>query len=47
MGKVWTGWSRTVSSRIRKKLETVASPKSELTRPIKKLALVMAVLFMK
>jgi bifunctional non-homologous end joining protein LigD len=36
MGKVGTGWSRTVSSQIRKQLDTVISPKSKLTRPIKK-----------
>jgi bifunctional non-homologous end joining protein LigD len=36
MGKVGTGWSRTVSSRIRKQLDAVVSPKSKLTRPIKK-----------
>jgi bifunctional non-homologous end joining protein LigD len=36
MGKVGTGWSRTVSSQIRKQLDTVVSPKSELTRPIRK-----------
>jgi bifunctional non-homologous end joining protein LigD len=36
MGKVGTGWSRTVSSQIRKQLDTVVSPKSKLTRPIKK-----------
>jgi bifunctional non-homologous end joining protein LigD len=36
MGKVGTGWSRTVSGEIRKQLETVVSPKSKLTRPIKK-----------
>lgn len=36
MGKVGTGWSRTVSSEIRKKLDTVVSPKAKLTRPIKK-----------
>jgi bifunctional non-homologous end joining protein LigD len=36
MGKVGTGWSRTVSSQIRKQLETVVSPKSKLTKPIKK-----------
>jgi bifunctional non-homologous end joining protein LigD len=37
MGKVGTGWSRTVSSQIRKQLDTVGSPKSKLTKPIKKL----------
>jgi hypothetical protein len=37
MGKVGTGWSRTVSNKIRKELDTVVSPKSKLTKPIKKL----------
>ena len=36
MGKVGTGRSRTVSSQIRKKLDAVISPKSMLTKPIKK-----------
>jgi bifunctional non-homologous end joining protein LigD len=36
VGKVGTGWSRTVSSQIRKQLDTVVSPKSKLTKPIKK-----------
>ncbi|WP_312022781.1 ATP-dependent DNA ligase [Bradyrhizobium sp. 2S1] len=36
MGKVGTGWSRTVSSQIRKQLDTVVSPKSKLTRPLRK-----------
>src|SRR6202012_5200110 len=36
MGKVGTGWSRTVSSQIRKQLETVVSPKSKLTKAIRK-----------
>ena len=36
MGKVGTGWSRTISSRIRKQLDTVVSPKSKLTKPIRK-----------
>src|SRR4051812_15816369 len=36
MGKVGTGWSRTVSSQIRKQLDTVVSPRSKLTRAIKK-----------
>jgi bifunctional non-homologous end joining protein LigD len=36
MGKVGTGWSRTVSSQIRKHLDTVVSPKSKLSRPIRK-----------
>ena len=31
-----TGWSRTVSSQIRKQLDAVVSPKSKLTRPIRK-----------
>jgi bifunctional non-homologous end joining protein LigD len=30
------GWSRTTSSQIRKQLDTVVSPKSKLTKPIKK-----------
>jgi bifunctional non-homologous end joining protein LigD len=36
MGKVGTGWSRTVSSQIRKQLDTVVTPKSKLTKPIRK-----------
>lgn len=36
MGKVGTGWSRTVSSQIRKQLDTVLSPKSKLTKPVRK-----------
>jgi len=36
MGKVGTGWSRTVSNQIRKQLDTVVSPKSKLTKPIRK-----------
>jgi bifunctional non-homologous end joining protein LigD len=36
MGKVGTGWSRTVSSQIRKQLDTVVSPKAKLTKPIRK-----------
>jgi bifunctional non-homologous end joining protein LigD len=36
MGKVGTGWSRTVSSQIRKQLDTVVSPKSKLTTPVRK-----------
>ncbi|WP_245310784.1 hypothetical protein [Bradyrhizobium valentinum] len=36
MGKVGTGWSRTVSNQIRKQLDTVLSPKSKLSRPIRK-----------
>ena len=35
MGKVGTGWSRTVSSQIRKQLDTVVSPKSKLTKAIR------------
>lgn len=36
MGKVGTGWSRTVSSQIRKQLDTVVSPQSKLTKQVKK-----------
>src|SRR3954454_18353871 len=36
MGKVGTGWNRTISSRIRKQLNTVVSPKSKLTKPLRK-----------
>lgn len=36
LGKVGTGWSRTISSQIRKQLDTVVSPKSKLTKPIRK-----------
>jgi bifunctional non-homologous end joining protein LigD len=36
IGKVGTGWSRTVSSQIRKQLDAVVSPKSKLTRTIRK-----------
>ena len=36
MGKVGTGWNRTTSSQIRKQLETVVSPKTKLTKPIRK-----------
>jgi bifunctional non-homologous end joining protein LigD len=36
MGKVGTGWNRTTSSRIRKQLDTVLSPKSKLSKPLKK-----------
>jgi bifunctional non-homologous end joining protein LigD len=36
MGKVGTGWSRTVSGQIRKQLDRVVSPKTKLTKPIKK-----------
>ena len=34
-GKVGTGWSRTVSGQIRKKLDSVVTPTSKLTRPIR------------
>ena len=33
---VGTGWSRMVSSEIRKQLDTVVSPKSRLTKPVRK-----------
>jgi bifunctional non-homologous end joining protein LigD len=36
MGKVGTGWSRTVSGQIRRQLDTVVSPKSKLTKAIRK-----------
>jgi bifunctional non-homologous end joining protein LigD len=36
VGKVGTGWSRTVSADLRKKLNEVVSPKSKLTRPVRK-----------
>jgi hypothetical protein len=36
MGKVGMGWNRTVSSRIRKQLDTVVSPKSKLTKQVRK-----------
>jgi len=36
MGKVGTGWNRTVSSQIRKALDSVVSPKTKLTKPIRK-----------
>ena len=36
MGKVGTGWSRTVSGEIRKKLETVVIPKTKLSKALKK-----------
>ena len=36
MGKVGTGWSRTVSSQIRKQLDTVISPKSKLSKQVSK-----------
>ena len=36
MGKVGTGWFRTISSQIRKQLDTVVSPKSKLTKQVRK-----------
>jgi bifunctional non-homologous end joining protein LigD len=36
MGKVGTGWSRTVSAQIRKQLNTVISPTSKLTKAVRK-----------
>ena len=36
IGKVGTGWSRTVSADLRKKLNEVVSPKSKLTKPVRK-----------
>jgi bifunctional non-homologous end joining protein LigD len=36
MGKVGTGWSRTTSSSIRKALDQVVSPKSKLSKPLRK-----------
>jgi bifunctional non-homologous end joining protein LigD len=36
MGKVGTGWTRTISSQIRKQLDTAVSPKSKLTKQVKK-----------
>jgi bifunctional non-homologous end joining protein LigD len=36
MGKVGTGWNRTTSSQIRKTLDTVVSPKSKLSKPLRK-----------
>jgi bifunctional non-homologous end joining protein LigD len=35
MGKVGTGWCRTVSSQIRKQLDEAVTPKSKLTKPIR------------
>jgi ATP-dependent DNA ligase len=35
MGKVGTNWSRTISSQIRRQLDTVVGPKSKLNKPIK------------
>ncbi|MGY3484424.1 ATP-dependent DNA ligase [Bradyrhizobium sp. USDA 4011] len=36
MGKVGTGWDRTTSSKIRKALDSVISPKSKLSKPLRK-----------
>lgn len=36
VGKVGTGWSRTLSAKIRKQLDTVVTTKSKLTKPIRK-----------
>lgn len=36
MGKVGKGWNRTPSNQIRKALDTVVSPKSKLSKPLKK-----------
>ena len=36
VGKVGTGWTRTISSQIRKQLDAVVSPKSKLTKEVKK-----------
>lgn len=36
MGKVGTGWNRTTSSRIRQALDGVVSPKSKLSKPLRK-----------
>ncbi len=36
MGKVGTGWSRTTSAKIRRALDTVVSPKSRLSKQLKK-----------
>jgi bifunctional non-homologous end joining protein LigD len=36
MGKVGTGWSRTVSSKIRKQLDTAVTAKPPLTKPVRK-----------
>ncbi|WJR78777.1 non-homologous end-joining DNA ligase [Bradyrhizobium sp. NP1] len=37
MGKVGTGWNRTISAQIRKQLETVVSLRSKFTKPVRKL----------
>ena len=36
MGKVGTGWNRTTSAEIRRRLDAVISPKTRLTRSVKK-----------
>lgn len=36
MGKVGTGWDRTTSAQIRRQLDTVVSPRSKLTKPLRK-----------
>ncbi|WP_292613906.1 hypothetical protein [Nitrobacter sp. 62-13] len=36
MGKVGTGWSRIAAGKIRKQLDTVATAKSPLTKPLRK-----------
>jgi bifunctional non-homologous end joining protein LigD len=36
MGKVGTGWTRTKSAEVREALDTVVSPKTKLTKPIRK-----------
>lgn len=36
MGKVGTGWNRTTSAKIRKQLDTAVTPKSKLSKPLKK-----------
>ena len=36
VGKVGTGWSRTVSADLRRKLNEVVSPESKLTKPVRR-----------
>jgi bifunctional non-homologous end joining protein LigD len=36
VGKVRTGWSRTVFADLRRKLNEAASPRSKLTKPVRK-----------
>ena len=36
VGKVGTGWSRTVSSQIRRQLDSVVSPKSKLSKQVRR-----------